>query len=140
TGIDLKAETLKLLKEQVAAFYEPHRNEMVVVAGAMNLGLWNGVAQFLIQRDVAGEMILAHELTHALQDQHFGLEQNLENFKDNSDRALALKSVAEGDATLAGFGYVIGRLDDETADEIVSKMDELPKQFAAKTAGVPQGL
>ncbi|MFZ0887565.1 MAG: hypothetical protein WA005_03865, partial [Candidatus Binataceae bacterium] len=140
TGIDLKAETLKLLKEQVAAFYEPHTNEMVVVAGAMNLGLWNGMAQFLIQRDVVGEMMLAHELTHALQDQHFGLEQNLEKFKDNSDRALALKCVAEGDATLAGFGYVIGRLDDETADELVSKMDELPKEFAAKTVGVPQGL
>ncbi len=28
----------------------------------------------VIRRDLAGELVLAHELTHALQDQHFGLD------------------------------------------------------------------
>jgi len=44
-------------------------------------------------------MLLAHELTHALQDQNFNLEASLDKVKNDDDRALALKSVAEGDAT-----------------------------------------
>jgi len=39
----------------------------------------------MIQRDVVGEMLLAHELTHALQDQNFGLESSLDKVKDNDD-------------------------------------------------------
>ena len=33
-GIDLKAETVKLLKSQIAGFYDPHEKEMVLVEGA----------------------------------------------------------------------------------------------------------
>ena len=102
-GLDLKAESLKLLKSQVAGFYDPHGKEMVLVEGGADVGVWNNAAQFMIQRDVVGEMLLAHELTHALQDQNFDLESSLDKVKDNDDRALALKSVAEGDATHRGF-------------------------------------
>jgi hypothetical protein len=70
-GLDLKAASLKLLKSQVAGFYDPHGKEMVLVEGGADLGIWNSTAQFMIQRDVVGEILLAHELTHALQDQNF---------------------------------------------------------------------
>jgi len=76
--IDLKAESLKLLKSQVTGFYDPHGKEMVLVEGGADLGMWNSAAEFMIQRDVAGEMVLAHELTHALQDQNFDLESRFE--------------------------------------------------------------
>ena len=72
-GLDLKAASLKLLKSQVAGFYDPHGKEMVLVEDGDDLGIWNSAAQFMIQRDVVGEMLLAHELTHALQDQNFDL-------------------------------------------------------------------
>ncbi len=110
-GLDLKAASLKLLKSQVAGFYDPHGKEMVLVEGGDDIGIWNSAAQFMIQRDVVGEMLLAHELTHALQDQNFDLGANLDKVKDNDDRTLALKSVAEGDATIAGFAYAAGRMD-----------------------------
>ena len=139
-GIDLKAESLKLLKSQIAGFYEPHRKEMILVSGNLDIGFRDRLAEFMIQRDLAGEMLLAHELTHALQDQHFEVDQQLDKLDDDDDRQLALKSVAEGDATLAGLGYAAGKMNDETVDILVARLDQLPAQFAVQTAGVPEAL
>jgi len=139
-GIDLKAEMVRLLKSQVAGFYDPHGKRMIMVEGAANLGIWTNAAEFLLQRDLVGEMLLAHEYTHALQDQHFGLEAALDEIKNNDDRSLALKSVAEGDATLAGFGYVAGAMDAATADQVTSRLEDLPSAFAAETKDTPDGL
>src|SRR5271166_5667635 len=140
TGIDLKAASLKLLKSQVAGFYDPHGKEMVLVEGGADLGIWNSAAQFMIQRDIVGEMLLAHELTHALQDQNFELESRLDKVKDDDDRTLALKTVAEGDATLAGFAYSLGRMDDGTAGSLADNLKELPKALAAEAPDTPVGL
>jgi hypothetical protein len=139
-GIDLKVASLKLLKSQVAGFYDPHGKEMVLVKGGADLGLWNSAAEFMIQRDVVGEMLLAHELTHALQDQNFDLESSLDKVKDNDDRSLALKSVAEGDATIAGFAYAAGRMDDSTVDTLADNLKQLPQALEAEAPGTPEGL
>jgi hypothetical protein len=139
-GMALKDETLKLLRGQIAGFYDPHEKEMVLVTGALDLGFWNNAAQFVTRRDIVGEMILAHELTHALQDQHFHIESMLNRVKDNDDRTLALKAVAEGDATLAGFGYVEGGLSQTGIDLIVSHLADLPQTFAAQSGDVPEGV
>jgi hypothetical protein len=140
TGIDLKAGSLKLLKSQVAGFYDPHSKEMVLVEGGADLGIWNATAEFMIQRDVVGEMLLAHELTHALQDQNFDLEKSMDKVKDDDDRALALKSVAEGDATIAGFAYAAGRMDDSTADALANNLKQLPQALEAEAPDTPEGL
>jgi hypothetical protein len=57
---DLKHFLVALLREQVAGYYDPKTK-------TVNLLNWLGVDE---QRPV-----LAHELTHALQDQNFGLEK-----------------------------------------------------------------
>jgi len=139
-GLDLKAASLKLLKSQVAGFYDPHGKEMVLVEGGADLGIWNSAAQFMIQRDVVGEMLLAHELTHALQDQNFDLESSLDKVKNDDDRGLALKCVAEGDATIAGFAYAMGRMDDSTADALANNLKQLPQALAADVPNTPEGL
>ena len=41
--------------------------------------------------------VLAHELTHALQDQHFGLEKFLKRIPGNDDASLARNSLIEGE-------------------------------------------
>ena len=138
-GIDLKSASLKLLKSQVAGFYDPHGKEMVLVKG-VNVGIWNSAAQFMIQRDVVGEMLLAHELTHALQDQNFDLESSLDKVKNDDDRALALKSVAEGDATIAGFAYAAGHMDDSVTDALANSLKNLPQALAAEAPNTPEGL
>jgi len=139
-GIDLKQETLKLLDDQVAGFYDPDTKRMILISGSIDAGVWGGASQFLMQRDLIGEMVLAHELTHALQDQHFGLGPKLNALKDNDDRALALKSVAEGDATITGFGCVVGGMDQARLDMLVSRLSELPRMFAEEAKSAPEGL
>jgi hypothetical protein len=139
-GLDLKAASLKLLKSQVAGFYDPHGKEMVLVEGGADLGIWNSTAQFMIQRDVVGEILLAHELTHALQDQNFDLESGLDKVKNDDDRGLALKCVAEGDATISGFAYAMGRMDDSTADALANNLKQLPQALAADAPNTPEGL
>ncbi len=138
--MDLKAETLKLLRSQVAGFYDPHSKDMVLVKGGAELGFWNSTAQFMIQRDVVGEILLAHELTHALQDQNFGLEKRLDEVKNDDDRALALKAVVEGDATLSGFAYATGRMSNDTSQALIGGLKNLPQALAADAPGTPEGL
>jgi hypothetical protein len=139
-GIDLKRQTLKLLKDQVAGFYDPDTKRMILVSGTMDTGLWDSATEFLMQRDVVGEMVLAHELTHALQDQNFQLSDRLDELKDNDDRELALKSLAEGDATISGFAYVVGGMDQVQLDAIVSRLSDLPELFAKEAKSAPEGL
>ncbi len=139
-GMDLKAETVKLLKSQVAGFYDTREKQMVLVEGAYAPGFKDRALEFLTGRDLVGEMLLAHELTHALEDQNFDLGNRLEKLRDNSDESLALGSVAEGDATLAGFATVAGRMDSATADALAAQLDNLPAAFAAEAKDVPEGL
>jgi hypothetical protein len=140
SGIDLKAESLKLLRNQVAGFYDPHSKEMVLVAGGTNLGLFTNAAEFVAQHDVGGEMVLAHELTHALQDQYFDLDKKLDQVKNNDDRGLALKAVAEGDATLAGYAYVTGRMDASVVDGLLGYLPEIAKELTKEAPDTPDGL
>jgi hypothetical protein len=139
-GIDLKAANLKLLHDQVAAFYDGEEKTMVLLSGGTNAGFWYSLAQFISQRDAVGQMVLAHELTHALQDQHFDLEKTLDKLKQDDDRTLALSAVAEGDATLAGFDYAFGGLDPATTDKLVSELSDLPGEFVKETPDIPPGV
>jgi hypothetical protein len=46
------------------------------------------------------QLLLAHELTHALQDQRLGLDRRMRALRDSTDALLALQAVLEGEATL----------------------------------------
>src|SRR5882672_11478353 len=86
-----RALLLRVLTEQVAGYYEPKTSEF-------HLADWI---------DLDGQRpIMAHELTHALQDQHFNLRQFEHWPKGDSDAELAVHALIEGDATLAMALYV----------------------------------
>jgi hypothetical protein len=82
---------IDLLTEQVAGYYEPKTQEF-------HLADW-------INLD-AQKPIMAHELTHALQDQHFNLRRFEHWPKGDSDAELAAHALVEGDATMAMILYV----------------------------------
>jgi hypothetical protein len=135
-NIDLKGQTVELLRDQVIGFYNPDTKQMVIVQSP------HSGASFDVKgfgQSMAG-MVLAHELTHALQDQHFGIEQMLNWVKDNDDQTLALKSVAEGDATLAGFGYVVGRLEPAKVKLLVRQLGRLPAESAIQEHEIPRAI
>ena len=80
-----RALMTRLLTEQVAGYYEPKTRQF-------HLADWI---------DVDGQKpIMAHELTHALQDQHFDLRRFEHWPKGDSDAELAAHALIEGDATL----------------------------------------
>ena len=77
---------IKLLSEQVAGYFDPKQQEFFL-------------ADWI---DLEGQKpVMAHELTHALQDQHFNLRRFEHWPKGDSDAELAAHSLIEGDATLA---------------------------------------
>ncbi len=82
---------MKLLLEQVAGYYDAKLKEF-------HLADW---------LELEGQKpVMAHELTHALQDQHFNLRRFEKWPEGDSDAELAAHALVEGDATLAMTMYL----------------------------------
>ena len=79
------------LSQEVAGYYVPRTGTLSLVRGAGLDGL-------------LAEVALAHELTHALEDQRFGLESQENVFM--RDRQVAEVALREGTATVAMVDYV----------------------------------
>jgi hypothetical protein len=120
-GYDLHAEFLRLLGEQVAAYYDPKTQ-------SVNLLDW-------VQPDTQ-KPILAHELTHALQDQKVGLDKwELAGAKDDAalpdqqeysveEAQAARQCVTEGQAMAVLFDYTLAPMGKDilTAPDVVQAM------------------
>jgi hypothetical protein len=91
---------IALLTEQVAGYYDPKAREFY-------LADW-------IDLD-AQKPVMAHELTHALQDQHFDLRRLSKWPHGDSDAELAAHALVEGDATLAMAHYAMAHPESLTA-------------------------
>ncbi len=84
----LRDTYLELLDSQALGFYRPDRKTLYVVSRSEQI---NGADKFTF----------AHEYDHALQDANFpGVLDDPESLLDQGDRALAVRSVFEGDATV----------------------------------------
>jgi hypothetical protein len=137
SGIDLEREILRLYESQVAGFYEPRAAKLYLVDPPPALGSWwLRVLEALLRRDLVGEMLLAHELTHALQDQNFDVVGRMTDPLDD-DRALAAAAAIEGDATLAGFAYLLGGLPTESLLALVDRLQAIPTEVAASLPDSP---
>jgi hypothetical protein len=79
-------------REQVLGFYDTRRKRLVVVR------------ERRASRPLL-EITLAHELVHALEDQHFGLHESTDH--PNDDAALAESALAEGTATTVMAEYAV---------------------------------
>ncbi len=83
---------IKLLSEQVAGYYDAKAREFYL-------------ADWI---ELEGQKpVMAHELTHALQDQHFNLRRFEKGLDGESDAELAAHALIEGDATLSMTLYMI---------------------------------
>ena len=89
-NFDLDAFMVDLLTEQIAGLYDPKAHEFYI-------------ADWIPADDQAS--VMAHELTHALQDQHFQIEQWLKAARPNDDAELAREAFLEGSATAAMIDY-----------------------------------
>jgi hypothetical protein len=91
-GYPLDQKLIALLTEQIAGLYDPKQREFFIAD-------WTQPTE---QR-----LIMAHELTHALQDQYFHVEKWQDEVKSNDDAQLARESVLEGSAMVAMIDYLL---------------------------------
>jgi hypothetical protein len=91
---DYRSFMLKLLTEQVGGYYDPEAKTLFI-AGWLPADLQKPV--------------MAHELTHALQDQHFDLQRLVRESRDlkNDDQQLARQAVFEGDAMAVMLDFLL---------------------------------
>jgi len=142
-GIDLRRAFQHLYEQEGAGFYDPRTKRLLLAKSALGAGgIGVGLAGLLTGRDLVGEFLVAHELTHALQDQHYGIRTTPEPILDaHGDRELAHHALLEGDATLAGFAYVAGRpLERETIGVIERQLHVVPAELAHKYPDLPELL
>jgi hypothetical protein len=103
----LKAAVLDALEEQAAGYYDPGRDAFFVL-GDMPASI--------------SSFIVAHELTHALDDQYFDIDGMLDKAGADDGRAGGVAAVVEGSGTLVMTIYIVqeigaGRLTSEAARE-----------------------
>lgn len=89
--VDFSAVALDSAAQNTAGFYTPDEQVLYLVAESVNMF-------------ASEEIVYAHEYTHALQDQHFGLVRFLGEDM-NADQAIAARALVEGDATLVMGAY-----------------------------------
>ena len=90
--MQLRPFIISLLTEQVAGYYDPKAQQFYL-------------ADWI---DLDGQKpVMAHELTHALQDQHFNLRRFDKWPKGDADAELAAHALIEGDATLLMQNYIM---------------------------------
>lgn len=89
-NFDVDGLMVDLLTEQIAGLYDPKAREFYIAD-------W---IPLTMQKPV-----MAHELTHALEDQYFHIEEWSKAVHSNGDATLARDAVLEGSAMVAMFDY-----------------------------------
>jgi hypothetical protein len=89
--VSLREASATTFSQGVAGYYDPRTKRLRTVSGAAT------------GTRVLNEMVLAHELTHALEDQRFGIE---EPSGGDDDAGIARLALIEGSATTLMYRYV----------------------------------
>jgi hypothetical protein len=120
---DLAAALVDMQAESIAGFYAPDEKRLYIIS-----------ERELVETEQ--KITFAHEYTHALQDQHFGLAR-LTDIEGNSDQALAVRSLAEGDATLLMAVYAYENVTQAEWDWLAYQASRLEEE---KVETAPQAL
>jgi hypothetical protein len=96
--VDLRSISASVFGEGVAGYYDPRSKRLRIVSATTP--------------DALSEMVLSHELTHALEDQRFGLAVSE---GESDDAALARLALVEGTATLVMQEYLLRYIGAEKA-------------------------
>jgi hypothetical protein len=95
---------LELYEAQVLAYYDPLTRTYVMIRELPNAAAGVGSAELLN----AG--VAVHELTHALQDQHFNVGARDRELSDDTDANLAYHALLEGEASLVMLASMVEKM------------------------------
>jgi hypothetical protein len=110
---NLQSFLVSLYTEQAAGYYDPRRKTMFMAD-------W-------VEPDQQ-KMVLAHELTHALQDQNFDLWKFMHATSEDDDATAARQALVEGYATLAMIQAMLGSIPIEKVPSLDAMMDQVVNQ------------
>ncbi|MEN6631940.1 MAG: hypothetical protein ABFD84_05900 [Candidatus Polarisedimenticolia bacterium] len=136
----LKKKIRELLDEQAAGFYDPRTATFYLIdlppATRAALLKQSGAAAAEVD-----DVVLVHELDHALTDQHFGLRALLagKDVEGRDDVQFARQALAEGDATLAMMLVAFRRLGLDLKPETLPSGETL-RSLAAQAGPGQEGL
>ncbi len=91
-GTDLVASLLNVLEEQAGGYYDPAADTFYVLDD--------------MPKTIA-PILMAHELTHALDDQYFGIDRMVEKARNDNDRSTAIAALVEGSGTVIMSTYLV---------------------------------
>lgn len=124
---DYKKLVIDLLTEQIAGFYDPVERQLYI-AGWQQTGV-----------EMFDDILMAHEIDHALQDQHFGLRTFMKLDRANSDATVARQALVEGDGTALMFEFMMNKMGVEMPWADQKTMDMMSKQMSTAMAGAGLG-
>lgn len=132
-ALDLRTYLPRLLGSQVAGFYDPEQDYLAIVELP-----GHPLEEAAASEDT--EIVLVHELVHALQDQHFDLEA-FSALDPLSDASTAREALVEGDATLTMMSAMLGDKSDlPTLEELANEMAFDASELAAWDDGRDEEL
>ncbi|MDQ3281364.1 MAG: hypothetical protein M3Q69_08125 [Acidobacteriota bacterium] len=102
----LVPKLLDLYESQVLAFYDAQAHTYYSIKQLPKLP--ENVAK-LADPEMLAETVMVHELTHALQDQHFNLGAKEKQLMRDTDANLAYHAVLEGEATLVMLAHMLAK-------------------------------
>ncbi len=91
-NFNLESFLVDLLTEQIAGLYDPKAHEFYI-------------ADWIAPEEQ--RMVMSHELTHALEDQYFRIEDWVKAARPNDDAEMAREAVLEGSAMAAMLDYML---------------------------------
>src|SRR5580658_5778154 len=112
SDFNLVGETVDLLSEQAAAFYDYNKKRLFVLDSTKD--------------DDEARLALVHELAHALADQHHNLGKYMKEGNPDDDASTARQAVMEGQATWLSWAYLFwsrngkGEIPENRLDELAN--------------------
>jgi hypothetical protein len=124
-SVDLYQLQIDLQSEQVLGYYDQKVKEFFVKNDGTKLS-------------PTAKETLAHEYVHALQDQHYDLEKLLPDKTTDDDKATAIRSLVEGDATVSGILFAQSHFSpaeyqsiiDDSTNSDTTVLDSAPKYMS----------
>ncbi len=121
--LDLYEAMLELLESQVGGFYDP-KTEAFYMISTFNEGM-------------LADIIMAHELTHALDDQYYELDKMFEDARDlNTDSEFAMRAVVEGSGTSLMNLYTIQGTMNQWFTMDADSVEQMQEMMEASTEGL----
>jgi hypothetical protein len=131
---DLSKDLVELQRFRHSIHYDARRRKIVVPQEPLKPDLAFLRFPGRTSEETTKQLLLAHALAHALQDQHFQWRARIKS-RNTTDSRLTLRAVTQGDAVLVGLAYLAAR-ERGDKEEIIDAVKNLLRLSTALERGL----